>query len=173
MSGVSWSLRFQQSISTWPCTNDLGSAAVQVILIFYPNLEAWLQGHCYLSTFYQEYILMYDNNILQETICGACEREKSSTMVQMYGQPYNQNTLKSVPPDETARLHRVRKEQSLLCLDSTQPNYWNFILSCHVLNYIFSHTELLSLQEVWSFSGIIPSTTPSETQDAHHLFRSS
>ena len=30
MSGVSWSLRFQQAISTWPCNNDLGSAAVQV-----------------------------------------------------------------------------------------------------------------------------------------------
>ena len=41
-------------------------------------------------------------------MCGACEREKSSTMIQMYGQPYNQNTLKPIPPDETARLHRVR-----------------------------------------------------------------
>ena len=40
-------------------------------------------------------------------MCGACEREKSSTMVQMYGQPYNQNTLKPVPPDEQARLNRV------------------------------------------------------------------
>ena len=30
MSGVSWSLRFQQAISTWPSNNDLGSAAVQV-----------------------------------------------------------------------------------------------------------------------------------------------
>ena len=28
-------------------------------------------------------------------------------MIQMYGQPYNQNTLKSVPPDEQARLNRV------------------------------------------------------------------
>ena len=44
----------------------------------------------------------------QETMCGACEREKASTMVQMYGQPYNQNTLKPVPPGETASLHRVR-----------------------------------------------------------------
>jgi hypothetical protein len=70
MSGVSWSLTFQQAISTWPCNNDLGSAAVQ------------------------------------ETMCGACERDKSSTMIQMYGQPYNQNTLKPIPPDETARLHR-------------------------------------------------------------------
>ena len=41
-------------------------------------------------------------------MCGACERDKSSTMIQMYGQPYNQNTLKPIPPDETARLHRVR-----------------------------------------------------------------
>ena len=41
-------------------------------------------------------------------MCGACERDKSSTMIQMYGQPYNQNTLKPIPPDETARLHRVK-----------------------------------------------------------------
>ena len=40
-------------------------------------------------------------------MCGACERERASTMVQMYGQPYNQNTLKPVPPGETASLHRV------------------------------------------------------------------
>ena len=30
MNGVSWSLRFQQSINTWPCLNDLGSGSVQV-----------------------------------------------------------------------------------------------------------------------------------------------
>merc|ERR1712020_327093 len=42
----------------------------------------------------------------QDTKCGSCEREKSSTMIQMYGQPYNQNTLKPVPPDEQARLNR-------------------------------------------------------------------
>ena len=44
-------------------------------------------------------------------MCGACERERASTMVQMYGQPYNQNTLKPVPPGETASLHRVSTYQ--------------------------------------------------------------
>jgi len=42
----------------------------------------------------------------QESKCGACERDKTSTMIQMYGQPYNQNTLKPVPPDEQASLNR-------------------------------------------------------------------
>ena len=32
MTGVSWSVRFQQAISTWPCNNDLGSAAAQVLV---------------------------------------------------------------------------------------------------------------------------------------------
>ena len=45
-------------------------------------------------------------------MCGACERERASTMVQMYGQPYNQNTLKPVPPGETASLHRVSINKS-------------------------------------------------------------
>jgi hypothetical protein len=57
-----------------------------------------------------ELVLMCSNDLgsaaVQDTMCGACEREKSSTMVQMYGQPYNQNTLKPVPPDEQARLNR-------------------------------------------------------------------
>ena len=39
MSGVSWSLRFQQAISTWPCSNDLGSAAVQVRTFSVNNLK--------------------------------------------------------------------------------------------------------------------------------------
>ena len=30
MNGVSWSMRFQQALSTWPCLNDLGASAVQV-----------------------------------------------------------------------------------------------------------------------------------------------
>lgn len=30
MNGVSWSLKFQQAISTWPCLNDLGPSATQV-----------------------------------------------------------------------------------------------------------------------------------------------
>jgi hypothetical protein len=47
MSGVSWSLRFQQSISTWPCTNDLGSAAVQVLYFYNPNPVFFLEAQYY------------------------------------------------------------------------------------------------------------------------------
>ena len=49
----------------------------------------------------------------QDTRCGACERDKSSTMIQMFGQPYNQNTLKSVQPDDQASLNRVKSITSL------------------------------------------------------------
>ena len=35
MNGVSWSMRFQQALSTWPCLNDLGASAVQVKIIFF------------------------------------------------------------------------------------------------------------------------------------------
>ena len=34
MNGVSWSMRFQQALSTWPCLNDLGASAVQVKIVF-------------------------------------------------------------------------------------------------------------------------------------------
>ena len=44
----------------------------------------------------------------QDTKCGACERDRAGTMVQMYGQPYHPNTLKTVPPDDQASLNRVR-----------------------------------------------------------------
>ena len=37
MNGVGWSLRFQQSINTWPCLNDLGSATVTVCCTFINN----------------------------------------------------------------------------------------------------------------------------------------
>jgi hypothetical protein len=30
MNGVSWSIRFQQALCTWPCINDLGAGAAQV-----------------------------------------------------------------------------------------------------------------------------------------------
>ena len=38
MSGVVWSTRFHQAVSTWPCFNDLGSAAAQVPLSFYETI---------------------------------------------------------------------------------------------------------------------------------------
>ena len=66
-------------------------------------------------------------------MCGACERDKSSTMIQMYGQPYNQNTLKPIPPDETARLHRVK--------------YLFVSLKAHLINImIFLHRSLTVIQ---------------------------
>jgi hypothetical protein len=70
MNGVSWSMRFQQALSTWPCLNDLGASAVQ------------------------------------DAKCGVCDHEKATTMVQMFGQPYHQNTLKPVPPSEQASMNR-------------------------------------------------------------------
>jgi len=70
MNGVSWSMRFQQALSTWPCLNDLGASAVQ------------------------------------DSQCGVCDHEKATTMVQMFGQPYHQNTLKPVAPSEQASMNR-------------------------------------------------------------------
>jgi len=70
MNGVSWSMRFQQALSTWPCLNDLGASAVR------------------------------------GAKCGVCDHEKATTMVQMFGQPYHQNTLKPVPPSEQASMNR-------------------------------------------------------------------
>ena len=42
------------------------------------------------------------------TVCGACEKARAKTMVQMFGQPYNSNTLATVPPDQDAMINRVR-----------------------------------------------------------------
>ena len=33
MNGVSWSIRFQQALCTWPCINDLGAGAAQVVIL--------------------------------------------------------------------------------------------------------------------------------------------
>ena len=30
MAGISWSVKFQKAVDTWPCINDLGSSAAQV-----------------------------------------------------------------------------------------------------------------------------------------------
>ncbi len=30
MTGISWARKFQSALDTWPCLNDLGSAAVTV-----------------------------------------------------------------------------------------------------------------------------------------------
>ena len=32
MTGISWSVKFQRSLDTWPCLNDLGATAAQVKL---------------------------------------------------------------------------------------------------------------------------------------------
>ena len=40
--------------------------------------------------------------------CGACDREKSAvTMIQMFGQPYDGTSLKTIPPSEQAQMNRV------------------------------------------------------------------
>ena len=40
--------------------------------------------------------------------CGACDRDKSAvTMIQMFGQPYDPTSLKTIPPSEQAQMNRV------------------------------------------------------------------
>ena len=46
MSGVAWSSRFHQAVSTWPCINDLGSAAAQVLLNGNSDLNLPLGKDC-------------------------------------------------------------------------------------------------------------------------------
>ena len=41
------------------------------------------------------------------TMCGACEKGKATTQLQMFGQPYNNNTLATLPPKPEAMLNRV------------------------------------------------------------------
>ena len=36
MNGVSWSIRFQQALCTWPCISDLGAGAAQVCIVLKP-----------------------------------------------------------------------------------------------------------------------------------------
>ena len=47
------------------------------------------------------------NLFLQESICGACETERAALMIQLFGQPYHQNTLKPTIPSEQACMSRV------------------------------------------------------------------
>eukprot|EP00092_Neocalanus_flemingeri_P012349 GFUD01013315.1.p1 GENE.GFUD01013315.1~~GFUD01013315.1.p1 ORF type:complete len:1215 (-),score=291.42 GFUD01013315.1:329-3973(-) len=52
------------------------------------------------------------------TVCGACEKARAHTMLQMFGQPYNSNTLATIPPNPEAMMNRnfsVCKECSRLC----------------------------------------------------------
>ena len=50
MNGVSWSMRFQQALSTWPCLNDLGASAVQV-KTFFANFSCMFQNLNNFSNF--------------------------------------------------------------------------------------------------------------------------
>ena len=45
-------------------------------------------------------------------MCGACEKGKAATMLQMFGQPYNSNTLATLPPKPEAMLNRVSTSNS-------------------------------------------------------------
>ena len=47
------------------------------------------------------------------TVCGACENARAKTMIQLFGQPYNSNTLASLPPDQDSMMNRVSKQQLL------------------------------------------------------------
>jgi hypothetical protein len=43
---------------------------------------------------------------VSETKCGACETERAALMIQLFGQPYHQNTLKPTVPSEQACMSR-------------------------------------------------------------------
>lgn len=43
----------------------------------------------------------------QDLRCGACDKDKAGTMFQMFGQPYDTTSLKTVPPSQDASLNRV------------------------------------------------------------------
>jgi len=52
------------------------------------------------------------------TVCGACEKARAYSMLQMFGQPYNSNTLATIPPNPEAMMNRnfsVCEECSRLC----------------------------------------------------------
>lgn len=40
------------------------------------------------------------------TVCGACEKARAHSMLQMFGQPYNSNTLATIPPNPDAMMNR-------------------------------------------------------------------
>ena len=64
------------------------------------------------------------------TVCGACEKARAKTMLQMFGQPYNNNTLSTLPPDQDAMLNRVRSSiiYCLLCTFSQRNIMWSRLL---------------------------------------------
>jgi len=43
---------------------------------------------------------------VQDTKCGGCDRDRAANMIQLFGQPYNPNTLKSTVPSEQACMSR-------------------------------------------------------------------
>ena len=46
-------------------------------------------------------------------VCEACENARAYSMIQMYGQPYNNNTLATVPPNPDAMMNRVSIQKSI------------------------------------------------------------
>ena len=92
---------------------------------------------------------------LQQTKCGACERERAASMVQMFGQPYNQNTLKPVPPSEQASMNRVR--------------FHDFFPQNSLFTY-FS-IELLCLRQMWTTGSAVPYVAPPKASDVWNLLR--
>ena len=92
MTGTTWTLRFQHAITTWPNLNNLGWDISQ-------NFEKkkMLNSFCRSES-------------CASTVCGACEKARAKTMLQMFGQPYNNNTLSTLPPDQDAMLNRVSND---------------------------------------------------------------
>ena len=65
-------------------------------------------------------------------MCGACEKARAKTMLQLFGQPYNNNTLASHPPDQEAMMNRVSSYHDTTSHDSTCLDY-NFLLSVFII----------------------------------------
>lgn len=82
-------------------------------------------------------------------------------MIQMFGQPYDFNTLKTVPPSEEARMNRVSAiyGDAFLCS----------LLLKHAL--IFTLAELFCLQEVLPSGETVSQVASSETQDVLRVCR--
>ena len=88
LTGVTWTLRFQHALTVWPCLNDLG----------------WVY---FLLSTSPTYSVSCRSEACTSTVCGACEKARAHSMLQMFGQPYNSNTLATIPPNPEAMMNRV------------------------------------------------------------------
>ena len=64
MNGVSWSMRFQQALCTWPCISDLGAGAAQVCVA---HLTRAYDHGSIMSTFNEQFFqhVLFGAKVLQ------------------------------------------------------------------------------------------------------------